>query len=110
MTIVRSRIIPRRNGIYKREKLGVDSAAGLQLSEHLHPLGLEHCLEAWFGDIACPDSIEVIAYFLVVGGDCLGYRAGGASYAQKPTSYFLTGTDLRERAKDGGIQVEGERF
>src|SRR5690348_3140793 len=57
MTIVSSRVIPSGDRINECEKLRIGSTAGLQLSQQLLPLAVEHGDETRFRDIARPRSV-----------------------------------------------------
>src|SRR5580704_6994013 len=96
MTIVRSRIITGRNRIDEREKLCISSTAGLQLSQQLLPLAIEHGQKTGFRDVAGPHSVEMVAHFLVIGRDRFRYGSRGAAHSQKPASHLLSRTDFRE--------------
>ena len=63
-----------------------------------------------FGDIARTGAVEIVAHFLVVGGNGFGDRAGGTSYDEEPAGDFLSSADFGERTERGRIEIEGECF
>ena len=69
---------------------------------------VEHGQKALFRDIACARTIDVIADCLVICGNCLGDRTRRPADSQEPACYFLAGADLRERAINGRIKVQGQ--
>jgi hypothetical protein len=71
---------------------------------------VQHRLESLSGYVARSGAVEVIADFLVVGGNSFGHRAGSASYYKEPAGDFLSGADFGEGTEGGWIKIQGEGF
>src|SRR5260370_4303234 len=74
------------------------------------PFVVQHGFEPVPGSVARSGGGGVVAEFLVVSGNGLGHRAGGASYYKEPACDFLSGADFGERTEGGCIKIQGERF
>ncbi len=80
------------------------------MREKLGPFVVQHRLESLLGYVARSGAVEIVADFLVVGGNGFGHRAGGASYYKEPARDFLSGADFGERTEGGRIEIQGERL
>jgi len=77
---------------------------------HSRPFFVQHRLKTLFGNISRAGTVEIVAHFLIVGGDRLRDRAGSASDRKEPASDFLAGADFSERAEGGRREIQGKSF
>src|ERR1700687_5051853 len=110
MGVVGSGEVTRGDGINKREEASLWPTGLAKMREKLGPFVVQHRLESLSGYVARSGAVEVIADFLVVGGNSFGHRAGSASYYKEPARDFLSGADFGEGTKGGCIKIQGERF
>src|SRR5260221_14487384 len=74
------------------------------------PFVVQNRLEPLFGYVTRSGTVEIIADFLVVGGDRFGDSAGCSSDEKEPARDFLSSADFGERAEGGWIEIQSERF
>ena len=108
--IVRPGEVARGDGINEGEEARVRPAGIVQLREKVGPFLIEHCLQSLPGYVARPGAIEIVADFLVVGGNGFGDCGRGAANYEEPVRDFLSGANLCERAEGGCIEIQCERF
>jgi len=89
---------------------GLRTARLVQLGAQLGPLVVQYGFKALLGNIARTRSVEIVAHFLIVGGNGFGDGAGCAAYNQEPARDFLSGSDFGERTEGGWIKIQGESF
>src|SRR5580765_2144843 len=110
VTFVISGEVARRDSVDKRKEARRGPAAGAQLRKEIRPLALEHGLQARLRNVPRAGTIEIIADFLVVSRDRLSDSAGGCTDLKKPACDLLTRSDLSERSKDFGIEIDRKRL
>ncbi len=110
MCVVGSGEVTGGDGINKAKEPGLRSTGLAQLREELGPFVVQHRLKALPGYVARSRTVEIIADFLIVGGNRFGDCAGRSSDKKEPARDFLSGADFGERAEGGWIEIEGERF
>ncbi len=71
------------------------------MREKLGPFVVQHRLEPLLGYVARSGTVEIIADFLVVGGNRFGDSAGCSSDEKEPARDFLSSADFGERAEGG---------
>ena len=106
VTLVGAGIVAGRDGVGERKEAAAGAPALAKLTLELRPLALEHRLEPLPRDVARARAVEVIADFLVVGGDRLGDRAGRGAGREEPARHLLARTDLGERSEDRRVEIE----
>src|SRR5271163_4300284 len=100
--------VTRGDGVDEREKACFRSPGGVELGKELCPFVLQHGLQTRPRNVARAGAVEIVANFLVVGGDGFRDGAGGAAYLKKPAGDFLASADFREGSEDARVEIDGE--
>ena len=96
--------------IAEGKEAGVFATLGAQAVDELGKFVVQHAFQSFFRNVALDRPVQGVADGHVISGNGFGHCSGGSGCPEKPVGRFLSGSDFRKGAVNGGSQVELEGF